>query len=104
MQPPVSTYYAEMKAGQNNLGKIKPGQQVLIRLESYPSTEFGYIRGTVNYIANMPGARDSFLIKVDLPQGLTTTFNKEVLFRNNLLASAEIITSDRRLIEKLVGK
>jgi multidrug resistance efflux pump len=104
VQPPGSKYYAEMKAGQNSLGKIKPGQKVLIRLESYPSTEFGYIDGTISYISNRPNERDSFLVKVELPAGLKTNYDKEIFFRNNLSASAEIIADDRRLIDRLFGQ
>lgn len=104
VQPSGSKYYAEMKAGQNSLGKIKTGQKVLIRLESYPSTEFGYIDGTISYISNRPNERDSFLVKVELPIGLKTNYNKEIFFRNNLSASAEIIADDRRLIDRLFGQ
>lgn len=104
VQPGGSKYYAEMKAGQNSLGKIKTGQKVLIRLESYPSAEFGYVSGTIAYIASMPNGRDSFLVRVELPAGLTTNYNKEIFFRNNLSATAEIITDERKLIERLAGQ
>ncbi len=104
VQPGGSKYYAEMKAGQTSLGKIKTGQKVLIRLESYPSTEFGHVNGTIAYIASMPNGRDSFLVRVELPAGLTTNYNKEIFFRNNLSATAEIITDERKLIERLFGQ
>ncbi|HMK03427.1 MAG TPA: HlyD family efflux transporter periplasmic adaptor subunit [Ferruginibacter sp.] len=104
VQPPGSRYYADMRAGQSNLGKLKSNQAVLIRLESYPSEEYGYIRGTINHISGMPNARDSFIINVELPEGLKTNYNKEIFFRNNLLASAEIITDDRLLAERFFGQ
>lgn len=104
VQPATSLYYAEMKAGQSNLGKIKSGQKVIIRLESYPSEEFGYINGRITYISNMPNARDSFLVKVELPEGLRTNYNKNIFFRNSLSASAEIMTDEKRLVEKLFGQ
>jgi multidrug resistance efflux pump len=104
IQPAGSKYYAEMKAGQNNLGKIEKGQKVLIHLESYPSEEFGYIDGVITYIANMPNARDSFLVRVELPEGLKTNYNKEIFFRNSLSASAEIIADDSRLIERFFSQ
>ncbi|HEV7779972.1 MAG TPA: HlyD family efflux transporter periplasmic adaptor subunit [Chitinophagaceae bacterium] len=104
VQSPGNKFYAEMKAGQNSFGKIKNGQQVLIRLQSYPSTEYGYISGRISYISSMPSQRDSFLIKVELPDGLKTNFDKDILFRNNLLASAEVITENKRLIQRLFGR
>jgi len=104
LQPPQNTYYGQILAPQNGLGKIKNGQRVLIRLESYPSNEFGYLTGTVNYISNIPTATDSFLIKVDLPKGLQTNYNKPIVFRNDLRAQAEIMTDDRRLFDRFLGQ
>jgi HlyD family secretion protein len=91
-------------AGQKGLGKIKTGQKVMIKVESYPSEEFGYINGTVNYISDLPNRRDSFLIKVDLPKGLQTNYNRKIFFRNDLSAQAEIVTDSRKLFDRLMGK
>lgn len=104
IQPPETNYYAEMKAGQAGFGKIKSGQKVILRLDGYPSAEFGYLEGKISYISTLPNARDSFMTKIDLPAALTTNYKKSVFFRNNLLASAEVITDDRRLIDRLFGK
>jgi HlyD family secretion protein len=104
VQPEQSQYYAELMAGQKGLGKIKTGQKVMIKVESYPSEEFGYINGTVNYISDLPNRRDSFLIKVDLPKGLQTNYNRKIFFRNDLSAQAEIVTDSRKLFDRLMGK
>ncbi len=104
IQPSQSQYYGQMLAAQTGLGKIKPGQRVIIRVESYPSTEFGYLRGKVVYISNIPTAKDSFLIKVDLTTGLNTNYNKTILFRNNLNAQAEVMTDDRKLFDRFIGQ
>lgn len=104
IQPTETKVYAELMASQNRLGKIKTGQKVMMKAESYPSNEFGYLSGVVNYIANIPNRRDSFLIKVDLPKGLETSYGKTIFFKNNLSAQAEIITDDRKLFDRLVGQ
>lgn len=104
IQPLRSSYYGQMTASQIGLGKIKIGQKVLIRVESYPSNEFGYLTGIVNYISAMPTSKDSFLIKVDLPQGLQTNYNKTIYFRNNLMAGAEVITDSRKLFDRFLGQ
>ena len=62
IEPVRTSFYAELNAGQKGFGKIKTGQQVRIKVESYPDNEFGYLNGKVNYISNMPNRRDSFLI------------------------------------------
>jgi len=104
IQPATTDYYAEMKAGQAGFGKIKNGQKVILKLAGYPSPEFGYIEGRVSYISNLPNEKDSFITKVDLPDGLVTSYKKTIFFRNNLFATAEVITDDRRLIDRLFGQ
>lgn len=99
-----SGYYAEMRAGQAGIGKIRNGQKVIIRIAGYPSQEFGHLEGRVAFVSNIPGERDSFLIRVELPRGLTTNYNKALLFRNNLSATAEVITDDRKLIHRIIGR
>ena len=73
-------------------------------MESFPSNEYGYLTGIVDYISNIPSGTDSFLIKVSLPNGLQTSYNKQIFFRNDLLAQAEIITEERRLFDRLTGQ
>ena len=104
IQPEQTQFYSELMAGQQGFGKIKLGQKVIIKVESYPSNEYGYLTGAVDYISNIPSRRDSFLIKVRLPKGLRTNYDKEIFFRNDLLAQAEIITNDRKLFDRLTGQ
>ena len=104
IEPAQTSFYAELTAGQKGFGKIKTGQQVKIRVESYPDAEFGFLNGRVNYISGMPNRRDSFLVRVDLPNGLRTNFHKNIYFRNNLSAQAEIITVNRRLMDRFFSQ
>lgn len=104
VQPASTSYYGSLTVGQNGIGKVVTNQDVLIRLQGYPSEQFGYIKGKVGYISSLPNRNDSFLVKVVLPNGLVTNQQKTLLFRNNLLASAEVVTEKRRLIQRFTGK
>ena len=104
VEPIQTTYYAEMMTAQKGLGKIKDGQTVIIKADSYPSEEFGYLKGQVLHIAAIATRTDSFLIKVELPQGLQTNYGKTLYFRNNLYATGEIHTDNRRLLHRLLAK
>lgn len=104
IQPAQTEFYVEMMAGQQGFGKLRTGQQVMIKVEGYPSNEFGYLTGTVNYVSNVPSRTDSFLLKAALPKGLQTNYGKTVFFRNGLIAQAEIITDDRKLLDRLTGQ
>ncbi|MDN5811240.1 MAG: HlyD family efflux transporter periplasmic adaptor subunit, partial [Tetragenococcus koreensis] len=81
-------------------GKIKIGQKVNVSLNNYPDTEFGTLRGTVQHISALPDKDRRYLIDVQLPKKLTTSYNKEIEFKQEMAGSAEIITEDLRLIER----
>ena len=104
IQPNQTQFYAEIMIGQRGFGKIRKGQKVMIKADSYPSEEFGYLKGIVNYISAIPNNRDSFLVKVNLSNGLQTNYNHKIFFRNNLSAQAEIITDNRKLFDRLAGQ
>lgn len=101
VEPANSVFYGDIAARQAGFGKVKEGQSVVIRVESYPSSEFGYLKGKISFISPLLVRDSSFLIHVQLPDGMNTNYNKVIPFRDNLKATAEIITQDRRLLEKL---
>ena len=43
---------------------------------------------------------DRYLVNVDLPDGLTTTFDKTLEFKQEMDGTARIITRDLRLIQR----
>jgi len=83
-----------------NSGKIKIGQRVNILLDSYPYEEFGPLIGQVSDVAALP-RNDFYLIKISLTNGLTTKFNKTLDFKQEMVGTAEIITQDITLIERV---
>ena len=104
IQPEKTNYYAELMVAQKGFGKVQKGEMVILKADGYPNEEYGHLKGVISYIANMPNRKDSFLVKVNLPQGLKTNYDKEIFFRNNLSAQAEIITDNRKLFERLLGQ
>jgi multidrug efflux pump subunit AcrA (membrane-fusion protein) len=84
----------------HNSGKVKDGNQVLVHLQNYPSREFGMLVGTVKNMALVP-KNNTYAIEVEFHNSLKTTFNKTLEFRQELQGSAEIITEDLRLIERI---
>lgn len=93
-------FIAKLKAPSQNSGKIKIGQKVNIKLENYPYTEFGMLVGTVRNISLIPDKEGFYLIDVNLPEKLITSYNKEIIFKQEMSGVAEIITEDLRLIER----
>lgn len=95
-----SSFIAKLKTPAQNSGKIKKGQRVNIKIENYPDTEFGVLKGTINNISLFPDAEGLYLVKVNLPKNLITSYSKTLDFRQEMRGSAEIITEDLRLIER----
>ncbi|WP_337968321.1 HlyD family efflux transporter periplasmic adaptor subunit [uncultured Flavobacterium sp.] len=95
-------YLGEIKIPQDNFGKIKTGQTVLIKFQGYPFEEFGAAEGQIKSIAQIPTPENkSFYAIVTLPNGQKTTNNTNIIFRNGMTASAEIITENKTLAERL---
>lgn len=98
---PAVQYYGEMLVPQQNLGKVRVGQQVLIKLDGYPFSEFGLVEGRVASLSEIPTAQNNFLAKVSLSHGLITTYGKKIVYRNRISAKADIITEDTRLLQRI---
>jgi len=95
-------YIGKLKAPSQNSGKIKVGQMVNIRLANYPDREFGIIKGKINAISLTPDNEGNLLINVILPQGLETSYKKQISFQQEMSGTADIVTEDLRLIERLL--
>jgi len=100
INPENSQYFAEVTIPQSNFGKVRTGQKVLLRFQSYPFQEFGSVLGEIEFISRVPTKENAYLAKVSLVNGLRTTYGKEVQFRDGLSANAEIVTNDLRLLER----
>lgn len=81
-------------------GKVKPGQRVNIKFDNYPYMEYGMVEGKVNRISKVP-TNDYYALEVDLPNGLVSTYGKTFEFNNEIQGTAEIITEDLRLIQRI---
>ena len=82
-------------------GKVKSGQRVIIRLDNYPDQEFGYINGVVQSVSPLPDADGKYVVDVWLPEGMKTNYGKELPVVREMKGSADVVTEDMRLIERL---
>lgn len=95
-------YIGKVKAPAQNSGKIKTGQDVNIRLANFPDREFGMLRGTIKTISLTPDKEGNLLIDISLPEGLKTSYKKQIAFQQEMTGTADIITEDLRLLERLL--
>lgn len=97
-----SSYLGRLQAPAINSGKIKVGQTVLVKLDNYPEEEFGVLEGTVKKVSVIPDEEGNYLIEVNLPSELITSYGKQINFKQEMACSAEIITKDLRLIDRFI--
>lgn len=95
-------FIGKAKAKAQNSGKIKIGQNVNIRLENYPDREFGVIKGIIKAISLTPDKDGNLLVDISLPNGLKTSYKKQIAFRQEMSGTADIVTKDARLIERFL--
>ncbi|MEM1319339.1 MAG: hypothetical protein AAGG75_03735 [Bacteroidota bacterium] len=97
-----SSFYGEIRIPQTNLGKIELGQQVQIRLASYPSDDYGIIDSEVIYISQMAHPiDDSFIIRAAFPQHLQGKQGKAIVLRHGMMGQAEIILKEKNLANRI---
>lgn len=97
-----TNFFGEMTIPQYNMGKVKRGQEVLIKLKSFPYEEYGMLRGKISYMADIPYNDSVFISKVDLNKNAFSSLKLPLNLKNGMTADAEIITEDATLLSRLL--
>jgi len=84
-------------------GKVQKDMRANVRLAGYPYQEFGSLVCKVNNISLVPQG-DGFTVELDIPQPLTTTYDRTIPFQQEMSGTANIITEDRRILERVFDR
>lgn len=95
-------FVGKVKAPSLNSGKIQVNQKVNIRLANFPDREFGILKGKVNNISLVPDKDGNVIIDIILPDGMQTSYKKQIPFQQEMRGAAEIITEDLSLLERIL--
>jgi HlyD family secretion protein len=95
-------YIGRINLRMQRSGKVDTGQVVNIKLSGYPYLEYGIVRGIVKSKSLVPTG-DAYVIEIKFPGGLTTLYGRKLDFTQNMQGTAEIITEDLRLLQKIVN-
>jgi HlyD family secretion protein len=97
-----TAYVGLLTIPQDNSGKIKMGQRVIIKFQSYPYEEYGMVEGVISSFPQLSTQDNKlFFAFAQLPQGLKTNHNKVLTYNYGMTASGEVVTEDLRLIERI---
>ncbi|MEX6686683.1 HlyD family efflux transporter periplasmic adaptor subunit [Danxiaibacter flavus] len=107
--PETSALRGQVHLPTSGAGKIKVGQDVIVKLDDYPYIQFGSIQGRVQGISlianqqmNVNNQRvTNYLVTISFPNSLKTNYGSLLKFRSEARGTAEIITEKRRLIERI---
>jgi len=83
-----------------NSGKVKIGQTANIKLNSFPYQEYGILKSTVAEIGLVP-SENYYSVELAMPKSLITTYNKEIPFTQEMIGTANIVTEDRRVLQRI---
>lgn len=98
INPGKEDYYGEMYIPQSTSSKVKLKQKVLIKVRSYPHQEYGYLKGRIDYISDIPLGDTVFFSKVTLER---TDQDSLIKLKPGILADAEIITEDMSIFKRI---
>jgi multidrug resistance efflux pump len=85
-------------------GKVREGQRVVMKFDSYPYDRYGLVHGEVQSKALLPRDNRTISVRVALPNRLHTNRGYDLKFDQQMIGSAEIITEERRFIERMFDK
>lgn len=83
-------------------GAVREDQEVIVRLEAYPHDKYGAVIGKVAWKSKVPDGDNAIPVQVVFPNGLMTTRGKNIEPGEELYGEANIITNDKRLIDRIV--
>lgn len=105
-----SKFYAEIYVENEDIAKVKEGQEVKFEIAAYPSSEYGYFKGTVENIAKDISVDQStgnayYVVKVKC-ENMTLKGNdgKKVMLMNGMACQAKIVIGEKNMLQFLLEK
>ena len=73
-------------------------------MNNFSYQQYGMVIGRVKGISLSPNDNGSYILYFSLPNGLRTSYNKRLEFNQKLLGTAEIITEDLSVADRIFYK
>lgn len=101
--PETTDFEVRLKYSVKGSGKIKIGQEVVINIENYPSSDFGYLTGTITKILPVPveGKMQGY-VKLN-KEKLITNLGNELPLEYLMEGKAEIILENKTIASRIFG-
>ena len=96
----VVIFCGKLRVPAENVGKVRPGQEVAFALPAFPSRQYGALKGRVQNIAVLPVA-GTYEVTVALPEGLITNAQYQIGHYLYLTGAASIVIAKRSLLARI---
>jgi hemolysin D len=105
--PKDQTLEVEAHVLNKDIGFVRAGQPVTVKVESFPFTRYGVLRGTVSSVSRDAIADEKlglyYAARVRVPKGKMNIDGVDVQLSPGMAVTAEVTTGRRRLIEYLLS-
>jgi multidrug resistance efflux pump len=91
---------AKLLLPAQNSSKLKIGQTVNVKLDNYQFQEFGMLKGRVKNVSLVP-QKETYAIEVSLPNNLITSYNKQLVYKEEMHGTADIITEELSVFDRV---
>ncbi|MGB3974784.1 MAG: HlyD family secretion protein [bacterium] len=91
----------EMKIIADEIVRIKKGMEINIKLNAYNSNKYGVIKGVVDTIS-YSGKDAVYIVTVYLPEGLVTSYGKEIIYTKGLTGVGNIVINETTMLTRIV--
>ena len=100
---PEDTLEAEVSVENKDIGFVEAGQEAVVKIDAFPYTRFGYLRGKVLWVANdaVESRTDGlhYIVRVGLPTNNMAVGKKRLNLTPGMQVEAEIRTGRRTVAE-----
>jgi len=83
-------------------GKVHAGQKVIVKVDKYPYMEYGMLRGKVESISKVSD-QDFYSVEVSFPNGMKSSYNKDLELSQGMTGEAEILTDELSLLVRVIN-
>jgi multidrug resistance efflux pump len=108
--PEKNPLMAQVVIPSAGAGKVKVGQEVIVKLDDFPYLEYGAIKGKVTDVSMLSSTSSelalnekllTYQVNVELPEQLKTNYGSLLNFKHDMKGVAQIQVKKRKLIERL---
>lgn len=100
INPGNTDFFGQVQIPQYNMGKIRAGQRVLVKLRSYPFEEYGLIKGKLTHLSDVALKDSVFTGKIEFEHYENKDPDRKIRLKNGMMADAEIITEESSLLQR----